>query len=486
MISPDSAPRLRPDVFLVPSGRGTAYVRSSRGTDLIAAPGIALWLDRITPFLDGTHTVGQLLGGLDDTRRALVLGVLERLDAHDLLEDLADPGPARRASAYPRLRVLVLGAPPEGNALAGALRLTDTGPVTVTADPAEARAAASGGACDALLLLAPRADPHQIARLDQHCRRSGTWFAAAVGGSDGWWIGPVLRPGPGRAPGGWLGAWLRLHGSEPAPGHSGGAGAGAGGDVTGESTEVAAALLAHHFQRVFASPEPAPASAPGADELIRLDPLTLTTGTHRYQPHPTALAAAPEREAGFLAKLEALRGGPVIGAEEFSRRAAGCIDPRAGLIAALDEEALPQFPRRAAVAQVRDPATAGALHRVHGTGPDFTAARVRTARRALEVYSLLAADPRRFTATPTGPAVWAFSPEDGTARLVPATAVYGRGPRPPRGLGSGTTFAEAVDAARGDLRAGSRRRSTLVVPLDHDPAATRVLPYLLKAVDTHD
>jgi hypothetical protein len=92
--------------------------------------------------------------------------------------------------------------------------------------------------------------------------------------------------------------------------------------------------------------------------------------------------------------------------------------------------------------------------------------------------------------------VWAWSPEDRTAHLVPAAAVFGRGPRAPRGLGSGTTFDAAVRAARQDLRGGSESgaqsragagaRATLVVPLDHDPAATWVLPYLLKAVNPHD
>ena len=476
MIPMDCAPRLRPDVFVVPSGRGTAYVRSSRGTDLIAAPGIALWLDRLTPFLDGTRTVEQLLDGLDDARRPVVLGVLERLDAHGLLENRADPGPALRAEAYARLRVLVLGPPRSGHALADALRLTGAGLVAHITDHAEAEAAAGSGEYDALLLTAGE-EPLRVSRLDEHCRRNGLWFAPAVGGSDGWWIGPMLGPGPGRPEGGWLGAWLRLHGSARL--HEGER-ADTAEAFAPEATEVAAALLAHHFHQAFT------ADGPAADRLVRLDRATLTTSDHLYQPHPSALAAAPETEAEFRAKIETLRNGPAVDSEEFSRRAAGCIDARAGLIADLDEDGLPQFPRRAATALVRDPATAEVGHRVYGTGRDFTAARVRTARRALEVYSSLAADPRRYTPTPDGPAVWAWSPENDAVRLVPAEAVYGRGRRAPRGLGSGATFDEAVRAARRDLRGGTGTRPALVTPLDHDPAATRVLPYLVKAVNTDD
>jgi hypothetical protein len=485
VISMDSAPRLRPDVFVVPSGRGTAYVRSSTGTDLIAAPGIAAWLDRLTPFLDGSRTVEQLLGGLDEARRATVLEVLERLDAHGLVEDLADPGPALRASAYARLRVLVVAPAPAADALAAALRLTGADPAAQVNDLVEAEASVDSRRYDALLLAAG-GEPLRVSRLDEHCRRNGMWFAAAVHDADAWWIGPMLAPGPGRPEGGWLGAWLRLHGSA--------AGGGSAAFVP-EGFEVAAPLLAHHFHRAFTAEAPT-----GADELIRLDPIALTTSRHRYRPHPSALPAAPESEAEFLAKIASLRAGAAVDPEELSRRAAACIDAHTGLIAELDEGGLPQFPRRAVTAVVRDPLTGGAGHRVHGVGPDFTSARLRTARRALEVCAQLAADPRRYTPTPAGPAVWAWSPEDGTAHLVPAAAVFGRGPRAPRGLGSGTAFDAAVRAARQDLRGGSesgaqRRagaragagaRATLVVPLDHDPAATWVLPYLLKAVNPDD
>jgi len=475
VIPMDFAPRLRPDVFVVPSGRGTAYVRSSTGTDLIAAPGIAAWLDRLTPFLDGTRTVGQLLEGLDDTRRPVVLGVLERLDAHGLLQDRADRGPALRADAYARLRVLVLAPAPCGPALTDALRLTGVARATQVTDRAEAEAAAAGGGYDALLLLTAHAEASEVAGLDRHCRRHGMWFAPAVGGADAWWIGPMLGPGRDRPEGGWLGAWLRL------ADHASGGGSSTFAPEGAEGAEVAAALLTHRFQQAFTGAERS-----DADQLVRLDPAALTTSRHPWQPHFSALGAAPESEAQFRAKMTALRDGPVIGPEEFSRRAAGCIDARTGLLAELDEGGLPQFPRSASMAVVRDPVAAGTEHRVYGVGPDFATARVRAARRALEVYGRLAADPRRYLPTPDGPAVWAWSPEHGTARLVPAAAVYGRGRLGTRGVGSGATFDQAVAAARLSLRGGAGARTALVVPLDHDPAATRVLPYLLKAVNCVD
>ncbi|MEU6480411.1 hypothetical protein ABZ858_26720 [Streptomyces sp. NPDC047017] len=479
MITSDSVPLLRPDVFLTPSGSGTVYVRSSRGTDLIAAPGIAGWLDRLTPFLDGTRTVGQLLDGLDGDRRTTVLRVLQLADRHGLLADQSDTGPDRRAAAYARLRVLVLGAVTGGaGALAEALRLTGLAAVTPVAGHAAARTAVAAGGHDALLLLAAGDDARSVARLDEDCRAHGLWCAAAVRDAESWWLGPTLSPGPERAPGGWLGAWLRVHGTEAVAPRT--------PQRTYADVEFAATLLAHHFHRAFLAPSPSPSlsAEDEPDPLTRLDTTTLTTTRHPCLPHPAALPAAPESAARFLARIAALRDGPAVDAEEFSRRAAGCVDPRGGLLAELDEGALPQFPRHASRALVRDPRTGRAEHRVHATGPDFTTARLRTARRALALYALLALDPRRYVLASGGPALWAWSPEHGTARLVPVDSVRVRGPRPPRGLGSGATFDEAVTAARRDLRGDAR--GALIVPLDHDPAATRVLPYLLRAVRCDD
>lgn len=474
MLASDSVPLLRPDAFVTPSGSGTVHVRSSRGTDLIAAPGIAAWLERLAPFLDGTRTVDQLIAGLDEKRRAVVLRVLRLLDAHGLLDEGSAAGPYPRAAAHARMRVLLLGDPEHTGAQADALRLTGLHTTTAVKDLDAARTAVAAGGHDALLLLTADADTRSVARLDEDCRGHGLWFAAAVRDADAWWLGPTLAPGAERAAGGWAGAWLRVHGTRAA-------------DRTAEDrtpaprpvlgAEAAAALLAHRFRQAVLDP-----AAP--EPLVRLDAAALTTTRHRYRPHPAALPAAPESAERFLARIAALRGGPAVGDEEFSRRAADCIDPRAGLLAELDEGGLPQFPRHASSALVRDPHTGRAGHRVHATGRDFTAARLRTARRALLHYAQLAFDPRRFVDTPEGPALWAWSPGPGTARLVPAASVLAQAPRVPRGLGAGATFDEALAAALSDLRGPAH--GALIVPLDHDPAATEVLPYLLKAVRCDD
>ncbi|MFE9118911.1 hypothetical protein [Streptomyces sp. NPDC007172] len=478
MITSDSAPLLRPDVFLTPSGNGTVHVRSSQGTTLIAAPGIAGWLDRLTPFLDGTRTMGRLVDGLDTARRDTVLRVLQLIDSHGLLTDRADPIPNMRAAAYPQLRALAVGTAAATTALANALRLTGLAAVTAAADATAARTAVTAGGHDAVLVLAGGDEVESVARLDDDCRAHGLWFAAAVSDAESWWLGPAFAPGPHRTTGGWLGAWLRVQGTGAVPirpQHAASVG------------ELAATLLVHGFQQSFLSaPTPAPTSTPGQpDPLIRLDASTLTTTRHSYRPHPAALSAVPESEAEFLAKVTALREGPAVDAEEFSRRAAHCIDQRSGLLAELDEAALPQFPRHASRALVRDPYTGRAEHQVHATGTDFTAARLRTARRALALYALLALDPRRFVPAPGGPSLWAWSPARGTAHLVPAASVRARGAHASqRGLGSGDTFDEAVAAALGDRR--GHASGHLLVPLDHDPAATGILPYLMRAVRFDD
>ncbi|MEU9098409.1 hypothetical protein [Streptomyces sp. NPDC048361] len=473
MITSASVPLLRRDVFLTPSGSGTVHVRSSRGTDLIAAPGIAGWLDRLAPFLDGTRTVEQLLDGLAGARRATVLRVLELADEHGLLEDGARHEPDPRTVRHPHLRALVLGTTAAVDALTGALRLTGLSDITPVADPEAAVAALAAGGHDALLLLAEADEAQSVAGLDEECRTRGVWFAAAVRDTESWWLGPALAPGPRRTAGGWLGAWLRVQGTHPSPRVL---------DDACATTEFAATLLAHHFQRAVLSASTATAAEP--TRLIRLHTSTLTTTSHTYRPHPAAFPAVPESAAPFLAGIATLRAGPAVAPEDFSRRAAGCVDERGGLLAELDEGALPQFPRHAARAVVRDPHTGRAEHQVHATGADFTAARLRTARRALARYALLALDPRRFVPALAGPSLWAWSPERGTAHLVPAASVGAMGPRPPRGLGAGATFDEAVHEARRDLRGPAH--DTLIVPLDHDPAATDVLPYLLRAVRCDD
>ncbi|WP_328306726.1 hypothetical protein OG432_01060 [Streptomyces sp. NBC_00442] len=469
MITSASVLLLRSDVFLTPSGSGTVHVRSSRGTDLIAAPGIAGWLDRLAPFLDGTRTVDMLLDGLDGPRRSVVLRVLQRIDGHGLLEDLAAREPDPRTVRYPRVRALVLGTPAAVGALTDALRLTGLSAITPVTDPEAARKELATGGHDALLLLARGDDAGTVARLDDECRVRGVWFAAAVRDAESWWLGPMLAPGADRGAGGWLGGWLRVHGTRSTPRIP---------HVPCGAAEFAATVLAHHFQRDFLAATTAAPDGPG--RLTRLDTATLTTTSHLYRPHPAAVPAAPESAARFLARIASLRAGPAVGPEEFSRRAAGCIDERGGLLAELDEGALPQFPRHAARAVVRDPRTGRPEHQVHATGGDFSAARLRTARRALARYALLALDPRRYVAAPAGPALWAWSPGRDTAHLVPAASVGARGQRPPRGLGAGATFDEAVTEALRDLRGPAR--DPLIVPLDHDPAATDVLPYLLRAV----
>ncbi|MEU3369303.1 hypothetical protein ABZ734_02235 [Streptomyces sp. NPDC006660] len=472
-ITSESMPLLRPDVFVTPSGSGTVHVRSSRGIDLIAAPGIAQWLDRLMPFLDGTRTVGQLLEGLDGTRRTTVLRVLQLIDEHGLLEDRSTSDPDQRASAYAELRVLALGPPAGVNALTDALGLTGLSGVTPVTGHAAALAEVAGGGHDALLLLADGEDPHSIARLDEGCRAHGLWFAAAVRDARAWWLGPALPPGPGRAAGGWLGAWLRVHGTQPMPPQP---------QLGLETAVFAATLLAHRFQRDRLAPSSGATDGPRS--LVRLDTATLTTTRHTYRPHPDTLPAAPESRAAFLATIASLREGAAVDAEEFSRRAASCLDQRGGLLADLDEDALPQFPRYASRALVRDPRTGRAEHQVLSTGADFTHARLRTARRALTLYALLALDPRRFVPAPGGPALWAWSPEHDSVHLLAVDRVRADAGRVPRGLGAGATFDEAVAAALSDLRGPAR--GALIVPLDHDPAATEILPYLLRAVRCDD
>ncbi|WP_194894579.1 hypothetical protein [Catenulispora pinisilvae] len=479
MITLRSAPKLRDDVFVVPSGQQTAYIHSSRGIELIAEPGFYTWIERLTPFLNGASTVERLVTGLDDERRSAVLGVLARLDALGLIEDLADDGPARREQSFADADVLVLGAGPAADALARHLGNAGVAKVATSQDPGSV-----DHGHDAVVVVAGTGLPLSVAalaELDDRCRRNGVWFVPAAVDDAACWIGPVLRPGAARMAGGWIGAWLRIHGQHGA--------APARRPVEPVTVEIAAAQLVHRFRELATAEDDA-----RQDVLIRLDLTDLSTSRHGYRPHPAALPATAQSESEFLATIAALRAAPAVDAQEFSRRAARCIDEHTGLIGSLDEEGLPQFPRRATTATVRDPrgaAPGGAApgdrpHRVYGVAPDFGTARILAARRALARYASLALDPRRFVPTRSGPAVWAWSPEREVASLVPVSAVVPSAKADPGsrglGLGHGLEWDEAVDTALRSLRGAAPRQRALIVPLDHDPAAVEALPYLVKAV----
>jgi hypothetical protein len=483
MISPQSALRLRDGVFMTPSGRQTAYIHSSRGIELIAEPGVYTWIERLTPFLDGARTVEHLLAGLDGERRSVVLGVLGRLDALGLLEDTADHEPARREQSFAAASVLVLGAGPATDALVRHLRAAGVNRVASSQDPGSV-----DPGYDAVVTLAGPGLPLSVAalaELDEQCRQRGIWFAPGAADDAACWIGPVLRPGAARMPGGWSGAWHRIHGHDN-DGHGihGHGAVDAGRPLEPVALEIASAQLVHRFRELATADETA-----RHDVLIRLDLSDLSTSRHHYRPHPATLPAAVQSESEFLASIAALRTAPPVNAQDFSRRAAACIDEHTGLIGSLDEEGLPQFPRRATTATVSDPRRIDTIdrprHRVYGVAPDFGTARMRTAQRALSLYANLALDPRRFVPTPSGPALWAWSPEDETATLVPVASLTVPGARAPRGLGYGLDFDEAVDAARRGLCAASRHRA-LIVPLDHDPAAVEALPNLVRAVVIDD
>lgn len=411
MVTPQTLPRLRADVFTVPTGQDAAYVRSSRGVQLLAEPGIHSWIERLAPFLDGTRTVAQLLAQLPPQRHLLVTGVLDRLESLALLEDLADQRPAERQRAYTRLRVLAVAGPAEGAALERALRRSGvTGAVTVLG-PADVRLIAEQATThDAVLHLARPGAVDLAHRLDELCGSGGQWFAQAAHHGDAAWLGPVRRPGEDPAGGGWAGAWLRVTGSRPAPTAT--TPTGTDPDPGAAPTAVIAALLVHLLQQAYTATEPPAAEppAPAPRELLRLDLATLTTTRHRYHPHPAALPATAQTREQFRARISGLAQGPAMADETFSRLAIGCVDPRTGLLAEIDEGSLLQLPDCSTWATLRDPAD-GTHHQVRGSGVDFAAARIAAARSALERYAARCLDPRRCLPGADGrPALWAWSP----------------------------------------------------------------------------
>ncbi|MGW3773823.1 hypothetical protein [Actinomadura verrucosospora] len=475
--------RWRDDAYAALSPTGTA-VLTHRGTTIFTQPGALRWIERLMPHLDGRHTLAELTADLPPDRaryvERLVTALLDADAVRGAAEAMFDPGDSPQGAAaahrgettflsyfsdagpqaFQRYRdstALVLGAGPllpaalraayrtglrKVHAVVTAESPTDeealytaarTGTVTRGGPPAciswyqgvaetEAELARLLGSPDLIVHCAGRPLPERARLIDRLCERGGAIVVQMLLAGDDVWLGQAGCPGPGRP-----GASAALHrltrpGDEHAP----------SGQRAAERAGVAAAAnrAVHDLFRRATN------VAPSSDRphLTRVTGQGLDGGVHHFLPHPLASPAAPPSTEEFIDHVLRLQQIPALAADDFSRRAAACSDPRLGVIGEVSEGDLPQLPLHMARSLVSDPVgllEPGGRAPVTAVGTDFTAARHRTAMAALAAYTSLMVDPRRLLTASGRPlleadaapsAALATLTGPGPAGVLPATA----------------------------------------------------------------
>ncbi|MEU3016339.1 NAD(P)-dependent oxidoreductase [Nocardiopsis sp. NPDC007018] len=363
-------PKLRPDVYYVPTADGAFIIDSARSVTLRGAS-IYQWVELLAPSLDGSAPLDELTSGLSPAHQKMardLVGLLERNGfvrdvtddlPHSLTEDelhryqaeiayvdfRCDSGPARFQTWRGTRLVIVGGAPladsaaraawhlgcarvevvdPSDDADARAARAADVAalreedPALELVETPAADLAASVSSADFVVVLTE--DPALVDTVADACTAP---LLPVLVTRDTAWVGPV--PG-GEA--GWADARARLTDTGTLP-------AGPSTWLRGPAVGVPANTALFAAFRAVTGAYPAPVSG----EVERIDLETLESQTGRVLPVGTAADAATDDP------------GTVVDSEAFSLAAAELFDPLTGPL--LDIEEHPeQLPLRVAVARL--------------------------------------------------------------------------------------------------------------------------------------
>jgi putative thiazole-containing bacteriocin maturation protein len=409
-------PKLNADTFYIPTADGV-YFRNHHGSLKIKGTSIYRWVESLVPYLDGTHSLTDLIQGLDTQKQAMVTRLLETLLTHQFLRDTSadlphtlsqseletyaaelafiesfQDSPAARFERFRRMRVVAIGSGLTLTALVhamlkGGLRhLTllitdecetarsrhqeyldrfgqrDPQQTLQELDPlswADERQVQT--AIEPFEMIIHISDRPMLARAQQLtrlCFAQQKPLLQAVVVKDEAWIGPLVCP---PASGCWECAWRRLLSNLNDLRTSLASYAFADHPEASSSPFLAfttAALIANmvSFEAFKYATEAGPLETP--QHLIELDLQTLTRQRHAFLPHPLCQACqqpfAPGEEH-FLETMRQLEQAEPLDPDLFSRRAAPCIERRLGLIQALDEDDFEQLPLNMCQALVSNP-----------------------------------------------------------------------------------------------------------------------------------
>ena len=478
-------PRLRSDTLYLPGPEGV-YLLSNRGTLTLHGRSAYEWLDRLAPYLDGTHSLQELTSGLSSDRCDTVVGLVTALADKGFIKDVTEDRPhtltaeeerawaseiafidywcdsaAHRFQRFRDSRVLTIGAGDtltalvHANLFSGLKRVdamttaecpVDGGPSTELGGSASLRdprqslfieqagdrfersdAVASAIApFDAVVHVSDRPMPGRVRRLNRACLAQGKLFVQAIVVDGVAWIGPITGA-DGIAPC-WECAWRRLLGHRQVQdGFTDQPGAPVSEFLAGATPAVVANQLSFEvFKHLTGA---APPQTGGS--LVRLDLATLDSTSHSVSAHPGCGAhgaVVPVSRSAALERMRHLVGSGDLDDEVFSRRAATCFDTRTGLFGMIDEHDFAQVPLKVSTVSVSDPSPvrrAGGLPVVAAAATDLETARLRATRRACEVYAVSAVDPRRFMTSQDGQCLaWGRDLVDGGLRQVRAADAF--------------------------------------------------------------
>ncbi|MBC2901992.1 hypothetical protein [Streptomyces cupreus] len=369
-------PRMRTGVFFAPTPEGDG-VLLTKGSDIVTFQGASTyaWLEKLSPHLDGRHSVGDLTASMRPATRAMVERLVGALHDAGLVRDVAEDeehsltereleeygaeiafveafraSPALRFQRYRRTRLLVVGsgsvlaAAVEGTLLTGVAQVQSLDAGSLDASQLQRAVEAA----DLVLYAADRVDPGLLAAVDLACAELGrTLIPVTLLGEEAW-VGPVC---PADRPAlRWGSLWRRLGSPDAARSEF----------LTGPVPGIVANhLVFRAFEHVTGVAEEDTSSA----GVVRIDLETLQTSVHK-------LPAAPS-ESGELAE-----------------RVGALTDERLGVLGPVSEGHYEQFPLRVVRVAVSDPVSPGASFPVWGAGADFAQAQDAALRHGLAAYAV--------------------------------------------------------------------------------------------------
>ncbi len=414
------------------------------------------WIEKLAPYLDGQHTLEEIIDGLDQERRAMVTDLVTTLLANHFLKDTSHDLPhtlsslelatyapeiafidsfcdsaAYRFEQFRAHQVLVIGS---GLTLTGLVHaslkcgLRQVAVVTAQdcgtnahcyhdllhkGDPQqtlqEIAAPDWDNEAEVLAILRPFdtilhiSDQPMLARarmLNRLCVTYAKNLLQATVVDDHAWIGPLVRPD---VAGCWECAWRRLQGNlanmqEQFSCY----------DFQDQTTlpisrfvaQPTAALIANQlsFELLKYVTEAGPVET--VQKLIEVDLETLHSQPHSFLPHPLCSVCqhpVPRTKAAFLATIHQLEQGEPLDQDLFSKQVIPCFETRLGLFSSLDEDDYTQLPFMMCKAVISNPMPQENLGNpltVLGMGNRLSASRRRAALRACEVYASSIVDQR--------------------------------------------------------------------------------------------